>query len=631
METIGNKNNEEYKETKTITEDECLLVLPESKEILESLETQYHAIEFRVDLFLDKLCRKWTQKDYIPNTLVRSYIGQDIPSSQVESEEILSENLEFYKDCISRAIGVMKTLVDTPIIYTVRTVQDGGKIDTHQGFQLYNELTKYGAEQMACDFIDIEFQFRENMQGITNILKSCTDSLVIMSKHYTSHNEKRKFEEHHVTGQVSQVVKYPKESITEYNQLAFSLKVYEKSFDIIKIVSSFSNLDDFNTVSCIFKDLKFSQPKIQINLGEKMKVTRVLNKYLLPVSCLEISKSSTAPGQMSLKEVIEARDSLCLNDSERYYYLFGSPVTYSPSPTFHNTVFSCLGIKAEYKIFNTDCTDSSVYMIEKECTMGCSITIPLKRTLFERYKEYASEDALYIQSINTIVKHDGHFKVYNTDWMAIYSLINQKLPNVTERTNKALIIGMGGTSLAAAYAVLKLGMTPILYSRKSNIDKNIQFMKELWKKNDTPQYCHELELFQKANDFSKFKSLIEFGDKEGLDLLAEGMIETSESGVDAIISCIPGVSGFTIPAEVEDILLRKDRNVIVYDSSYIPKETELLKQAKAKNCQIVTGLEMLISQAWLQAKLFTGKEKFDEKVIQAVEEEVYKYYDSLSV
>lgn len=202
-----------------------------------------------------------------------------------------------------------------------------------------------------------------------------------------------------------------------------------------------------------------------------MKVTRVLNKYLLPVSCLEISKSPTAPGQMSCKEVVDVRESLCLNDSDRYYYLFGSPVTYSPSPTFHNTVFSCLGIKAEYKNFNTDWTDSSVYMIEKECTMGCSITIPLKRTLFERYKEYASEDALYIQSINTIVKNDGHLKVYNTDWMAIYSLIAQKLPNVTERTNKALIIGMGGTSLAAVYAVLKLGMTPILYSRKSNIDK----------------------------------------------------------------------------------------------------------------------------------------------------------------
>lgn len=242
METIGSQNHEEFKETEAITEDECLLILPESKEIRESLETQHHAIEFRVDLFLDKLCWKWTQKDYIPNTLISSYLGQDIPASQIESEEILLENLEFYKDWISRAIGVMRTLFDAPIIYTVRTIQDGGKIDTHKGFQLYNELTKYGTEQMAWDFVDIEFQFRENMQGITDILKSCTDSLVIMSKHYTLHNEKGKFEEHHVTRQVSQVVKYPKESITEYNQLAFSLKVYEQSFDIIKIVSNFSNL-----------------------------------------------------------------------------------------------------------------------------------------------------------------------------------------------------------------------------------------------------------------------------------------------------------------------------------------------------------------------------------------------------
>lgn len=83
------------------------------------------------------------------------------------------------------------------------------------------------------------------MQGITDILKTCTNSLVIMSKHYTDHDEKGSFSEHHITGQVSKVAKYPKESMTEYNQLAFTLKVYEQTFDIIKVVSNFSNLGKF--------------------------------------------------------------------------------------------------------------------------------------------------------------------------------------------------------------------------------------------------------------------------------------------------------------------------------------------------------------------------------------------------
>ena len=95
-------------------------------------------------------------------------------------------------------------------------------------------------------------------------------------------------------------------------------------------------------------------------------------------------------------------------------------------------------------------------MIEKEETFGCSVTIPLKRSLYEYYKDYASEDAEYIKAINTIVKADGKIKVYNTDWMAIYKLISQNLPKVRDRTSKILIIGMGGTSLAAVYACIKL-------------------------------------------------------------------------------------------------------------------------------------------------------------------------------
>jgi 3-dehydroquinate dehydratase len=74
-----------------------------------------------------------------------------------------------------------------------------------------------------------------------------------------------------------------KEHVTRYQQLAFSLKVYENSFDILKVVSSFDSLDDFNKVKELFKKENFNQPKIQVNLGEKMKVTRVLNKYMLPV------------------------------------------------------------------------------------------------------------------------------------------------------------------------------------------------------------------------------------------------------------------------------------------------------------------------------------------------------------
>ena len=88
-----------------------------------------------------------------------------------------------------------------------------------------------------------------------------------------------------------------------------------------------------------------------------------------------------------------------------------------------------------------------------------------------------------------------------------------------------------------------------------NIDKNMKFMKKLWEHNDIPEYCHDISLFNKTNVFTQFKPLVELENKEGLDTLAEGISYSNNQGIDAIISCIPGISGFVIPEEVKEILL----------------------------------------------------------------------------
>lgn len=160
---------------------------------------------------------------------------------------------------------------------------------------------------------------------------------------------------------------------------------------------------------------------------------------------------------MSKQEVVEVRDKLGFEShKKRNFYLIGSPITYSPSPTFHNKVFELLGMPDHYKKLDTNNLDCAVYMIEKEDTIGCSVTIPLKKDLYLKYQDYASPDAEYIQAINTIVKIGGEIKVYNTDWMAIHKLISRKLHHVKDRQRRVLIIGAGGTSLAAIYAVLKM-------------------------------------------------------------------------------------------------------------------------------------------------------------------------------
>jgi len=252
-------------------------------------------------------------------------------------------------------------------------------------------------------------------------------------------------------------------------------------------------LSDFNDAKNAFTNTKFQQPQIHINIGNKMKITRILNRYLTPVFSDKISKEQTGPGQMSKDEILEIRTKLGLESDRRLFYLIGSPITLSPSPTFHNKIFSLMNLPYEYKRYGTGSADSALYIINKPETVGCSITIPLKCDLYEAFKAYASPDVEYIKAINTIIKIDGKIKIYNTDWVCIYNLLLKKLSKIykgseTYRTRKILIIGAGGTSLAAIFAVLKLQCIPIIYNRKISITDNLKFMKDIWSQNGLPQY-----------------------------------------------------------------------------------------------------------------------------------------------
>jgi 3-dehydroquinate dehydratase/shikimate dehydrogenase len=48
--------------------------------------------------------------------------------------------------------------------------------------------------------------------------------------------------------------------------------------------------------------------------------------------------------------------------------------------------------------------------------------------------------------------------------------------------------------------------------------------------------------------------------------------------------------------------------MIVFDAVYNPEHTMLVKDAKSRNCTVITGVDMFVRQACLQFELFTGQE-----------------------
>ena len=49
-------------------------------------------------------------------------------------------------------------------------------------------------------------------------------------------------------------------------------------------------------------------------------------------------------------------------------------------------------------------------------------------------------------------------------------------------------------------------------------------------------------------------------------------------------------------------------SMIIFDAVYNPENTLLVKEARSRNCTVITGVEMFVRQASRQFQLFTGKE-----------------------
>ena len=64
------------------------------------------------------------------------------------------------------------------------------------------------------------------------------------------------------------------------------------------------------------------------------------------------------------------------------------------------------------------------------------------------------------------------------------------------------------------------------------------------------------------------------------------------------------------------------RSVIVFDTVYNPEQTLLIKQAREKDCHVVTGVDMFVRQAAIQFQLFTGEEPPMEVMRQAIRQSI---------
>ena len=263
------------------------------------------------------------------------------------------------------------------------------------------------------------------------------------------------------------------------------------------------------------------------------------------------------------------------NEQTEIYGVLGNPVQHSLSPVMHNASFKAAGINALYAAFESTDLEGSVGGMRALGIFGMSVTIPFKTSIIPHLDELDSL-AEQVGAVNTIVNVKGRLRGYNTDGLGAMKALEGKMDLSGKR---CVLVGAGGAARGIGFMARERGMKLVVVNRST-------------------------EGGQALADFLEcpFILLERIG-----EIRADVLIQTTPVGM------FPHENASPVPND----LLQK--NMTVMDAIYNPLETRLLKNARAKGCTTISGLEMFIHQGAEQFRLWTGLNP-DVDIMRAVVE-----------
>ncbi|MBA3950116.1 MAG: type I 3-dehydroquinate dehydratase, partial [Acidobacteria bacterium] len=225
------------------------------------------------------------------------------------------------------------------------------------------------------------------------------------------------------------------------------------------------------------------------------------------------------------------------------YGVVGNPVAHSHSPALHNAAFRHEGIDAVYAAFEAaDFEDFQRFARDLDVA-GASVTAPFKGDAFAAAAT-VDEAAAATEAANTLNRAPGGWAAGNTDAAGFLAPLEGEALNGM----RAGVIGRGGASRSVAHALRRAGAEVTILGR-DDLDR----ASEPW------------------------------------DLLVNATPVGTAPGVDASV-----MEGRAIRAR------------LVYDLVYNPRETRLLRDARAAGARTIGGLDMLVAQACGQFEFWFG-------------------------
>jgi shikimate dehydrogenase len=266
-----------------------------------------------------------------------------------------------------------------------------------------------------------------------------------------------------------------------------------------------------------------------------------------------------------------------INAQTQFCGVIGNPVEHSLSPAIHNAAFQKLGLNFVYLAFRVEAIGDAIKGLRALGNFrGASVTIPHKVTAVP-FLDSVEPTARHIGAINTIVAVEGTLTGHNTDASGALRALREG--GVELKGRQVVMLGSGGAARAIAFAlgtetgIERLTLLGIDRQERGALARDLQ---------------------------SKTGMAVQ---ESPLD---EGSLQKVLPEAHMLIHCTPmGMSPNVNEAAVPLALLHA--GLTVMDIVYNPRDTQLLKDAKAAGCRVIPGLEMFLHQAAAQFELWTNK------------------------
>jgi shikimate dehydrogenase len=256
--------------------------------------------------------------------------------------------------------------------------------------------------------------------------------------------------------------------------------------------------------------------------------------------------------------------------------LIGDPVGHSLSPAMHNAAFAADGLDFVYVALNVTSDDlpAAVRGAAALGLRGFNVTMPHKRAMVPLVDEL-DEGARISGAVNTVVIEGRTLRGFNTDGPGIVEACREA--GIGLEGQGVLLLGAGGAAASVAAAFCDAGI------------------EELRIVNRNPEHAATLA-----------DKLREAGKSAEIEVQPTGALDRSVRAPIIVNTTPLGMrDGDPLPLPPKYL----DGGAAVVDAVYRPgAETALVRMARERGANVVTGQRMLLYQGVLAQRLWTGRQ-----------------------